>query len=315
MNNISNIIKSFCVIVVAVIIPLPGHSENISQKQASKIAEAFFNEAYGQYVAAPKFVWNGRQLTTDRLFSPFYVYNHPRGGFVIISADSKAFPVLGYSLTSGFEKDKLTEEEKELLKQYAHEIELIRYDSRIPERAVAAWQNLPLTINRAIHNPYDTPEFEALDEDSREIIEAIDRRNNSIMMPTAVEFPIYDASLYRDYTLDDVLEPAEEIPFSFYNSFIEEIKGEENARLAKIEEILSPTDPMIEMLGGAHFVITFPVEVIKTSIYSLQGTRMQEKYYKDTNVINLDLSSLPSGFYVMMALGDDGRVYGFKLFR
>lgn len=315
MKGIKNILRGVAVVGAMAFLPSVGHAENITQKQASKIAEAFFNEAYGQYVAAPKFVWNGRQLTTDRLFSPFYVYNHPRGGFVIISADSKAYPVLGYSLTSRFDKDKLTEDEKELLKQYAHEIELIRYDSRVPERAVAAWSNLPLAINKAINNPYDTPEFESLDEEDREFLEAIDRRNNSIMMPTAVEFPIYDASLYRDYTLDDVLEPAEEIPFSFYNGFIEEIKGEEEARLAAIEEIISPSQPVVEMLGGAHFVISFPVDVVRTSIYSLQGNRVMERYFKNTNVVNLDLSSLPSGFYVMMALGDDGRVYGFKLFR
>lgn len=40
-----------------------------------------------------------------------------------------------------------------------------------------------------------------------------------------------------------------------------------------------------------------------------------ERYYRDTDTVNIDLSSLPSGFYVMMALGDDGRVYGLKLYR
>ena len=74
---------------------LPALAETVSQKHASKIAETFFNTAYGIHVAAPKFAWNGRQLTTDRLFTPFYIYNHPRGGFVIISAENKAFPVLG----------------------------------------------------------------------------------------------------------------------------------------------------------------------------------------------------------------------------
>ena len=161
-----------------------AQAETVSQKQASKIAEAFFNQAHGIYLAAPKMVWNGRQLTTDRLFSPFYVYNHPKGGFVIVAADSKSYPILGYSKTGKFDKDRLTDEERELLSKYAHEIELIRYDPRIPERAVAAWGNLPLAINEVLSNPYDTPEYEALSEEGRDFIEAIDRRNNSVMQTT-----------------------------------------------------------------------------------------------------------------------------------
>ena len=43
----------------------------VSEKHASKIAETFFNTAYGIHVAAPKLAWNGRQLTTDRLFTLF----------------------------------------------------------------------------------------------------------------------------------------------------------------------------------------------------------------------------------------------------
>lgn len=293
----------------------PAAAETVSQKQASKIAETFFNAAYGQYVAAPKLAWNGRQLTTDRLFSPFYVYNHPKGGFVIIAADSKAYPVLGYSRTEKFDKDRLTDDERELLKKYAHEIELIRYDSRVPEQAVEAWRNIPLHINKSLNNPYDTPEFMRLDEDAREKLEAIDRRNNCIMMPSAVEFDIYDPDRYREYTLDDVTAPAEEIPFSFYENFIAEIEAEENARLAALDEIISPTVPVITDLGGAHFSVRFPVGMRMASVYSLQGLRVLERYYRDTDTVNIDLSSLPSGFYVMMALGDDGRVYGLKLYR
>lgn len=294
---------------------LPAMAETVSQKQASRIAETFFNAAFGQYVAAPKLVWNGRQLTTDRLFSPFYVYNHPKGGFVIISADSKAYPVLGYSRTARFDKDRLTDDELALLKKYAHEIELIRYDSRVPERAVAAWSNLPLHISKSLDNPYDTPEYMALDDKGREEIEAIDRRNNSIMMPSAVEFDIYDPERYRDYTLDDVTAPADEIPFSFYESFVAEMAEEERARLAALDEIISPSEPVVSFLGGAHYSVRFPVNMRMVTVYSLQGSKVMERYYKGTDTVNIDISSLPAGFYVMMALGDDGRVYGFKLYR
>lgn len=315
MRYLSKIYVSVAAIVCALTSTMPVTAETVSQKQASKIAETFFNAAYGQYMTAPKYVWNGRQLTTDRLFSPFYVYNHPKGGFVIVAADSKAYPILGYSKTNKFDKDKLTEDERNLLKKYAHEIELIRYDSRVPERAVAAWQNIPLHINKALNNPYDTPEYLALDDDARESLEAIDRRNSSIMMPSAVEFEIYNPEMYRDYTLDDVTAPAEEVPFEFFESFLADIAEEERSRLAALDEIISPSKPFVSILGGAHFSVRFPGNIRMATLYSLQGMKVMERYYKDTDTVNIDLSSLPSGFYVMMSLGEDGHVYGIKLYR
>ena len=293
---------------------LPAFSETVSQKQASKIAETFFNAAYGQYVTAPKMVWNGRQLTTDRLFSPFYIYNHPKGGFVIVAADSKAYPILGYSRSSKFDKEKLTPEEKELLTKYAHEIELIRYDSRIPERAIASWQNLPLHINRMLNNPYNTPEYDSLSDEEKENLESIDRRNNSIMMPSAVEFELYDPDRYRDYSLDDVTAE-EDIPFKFFEDFLAEIAAEEEARYASLDEILSPTEPVVSILGGAHYAVRFPAELRMVRLYSLQGSKVMEHYFKNTDTANLDLSSLPTGFYVLLALDENGKVYGIKLYR
>lgn len=290
-------------------------AETVSQKQASKIAEAFFNEANGIYVAAPKMVWNGRQLTTDRLFAPFYIYNHPKGGFVIVAADTKAYPILGYSKTSKFDRAAMTDEEKALLTRYAHEVELIRYDSRQPEQAMSAWRNLPLHINKMLNNPYDSPEFLALSDEAKDTLESIDRRNNSIMMPTAIEFRLYNPEDFRDYSLDDVLVEEEEIPFSFYEDFLNEIESEKNTRAAELEEILSPTKPVIEMHSGAHISISFPEEMRMAVVYSMQGLRQIEKYYKGTNVINMDFSSLPAGFYAMVAMDADGRLYGFKLHR
>lgn len=308
---VRNILLSLLALGAAV----PASAETVTRKQAAQIAQTFFNAAYGQYVAAPKMVWNGRQLTTDRLFAPFYIFNHPKGGFVIISAESKAFPVLGYSRTSSFDRAELSEEETELLRRYAREIELIRYDDRQPERAVAAWRNLPLAINKVLETPYATPEFEAMSDGAKENIEAIDRRNNSVMMPTAVEFQLYRPEDYREYTLEDALGEAEEIPFSFYEDFIAGIDAENKARQAMLDEILSPTKPVIEMQGGAHFVIRFPENIRMCVVYDMNGRRMMEKYYKGTDVLNLDLSSMPQGFYAVLVLADDGKVYGFKLYR
>ena len=129
--------------VLAIFAPVAGRAETVSQKEASKIAHAFFNQAAGQVMGAPKMVYNGRRLTTERLFVPFYVYNNPAGGFVIISAENKAFPILGYSLKESFDPDHIGDKEKALLTGYARDIEYIRFDSRVPEQAIAAWGNIP----------------------------------------------------------------------------------------------------------------------------------------------------------------------------
>lgn len=303
-------------VAIAFLSSFPASAETITRKQASKIAQTFFNASYGIYVDAPKFVWNGRQLTTDRLFSPFYVYNHPKGGFVIIAADSKAFPILGYSRTENFDRNKLKDEDKVILEKYAHEIELIRYDSRQPLQAMAAWRNLPLYINKMLNNPYDTPQFNELSDSHKDRLEAIDRSLNAIMMPSAVEFDIYDPDNYRDYTLDDVIgSEDEDIPFKFFEDFLKQIKEEENTRQAAIDEVLSPTKPIVSYLGGAHVVVKFPSQMKMAVIYSMQGMKMLERYYNDTDTLNLDLSALPTGFYALLVLGEDGEIFGAKIAR
>lgn len=131
------------------------HAETVSQKEAKTLAQTFFDRAFHEQTAPVKLVYNGKRLTTDRLFSPFYVYNQPRGGFVIISAENKAMPILGFSLKSDFNPDNLSETERAWLKSFARDIELIRYDSRVPEEAVKAWQNYPDYISSILDAPYE----------------------------------------------------------------------------------------------------------------------------------------------------------------
>lgn len=133
-----------------------ARGEIVTQKQAQSLAQQFFNEVYKEKVAPVKMVYNGKRLTTDRLFTPFYVYNEPRGGFVIISAENKTFPILAYSLKENFNPDALSEAERGWLASYAADIELIRYDSRVPDEAIEAWGNFPQYIVDILKSPYDS---------------------------------------------------------------------------------------------------------------------------------------------------------------
>lgn len=131
-------------------------AETVSQKEAANIAHLFFNQAAGRMTAKPKLVWNGKRLTTDRLFSPFYVYNSPAGGFVMISAENKAFPILAYSLKSSFDPDAISDAEKAFFADYARDIEHIRYVSDVPEQAIEAWTDIPDYIVSVLDERYES---------------------------------------------------------------------------------------------------------------------------------------------------------------
>lgn len=153
-------------------------AETVSQKEASRVARLFFNALHGRVMGKPELVYNGKRLTTDRLFSPFYVYNLPAGGFVIIAAENKAMPVLGYSEKEKFDPDSMGEAVKALLSGYAREIELIRYDSRVPDEAIAAWTSLPDYIAGVLASAYAAtdPSF-SIDDAARQVDEIASSEN------------------------------------------------------------------------------------------------------------------------------------------
>lgn len=288
-------------------------AETVTRKEANSLAQTFFNAAYGEVTAPPQMVWNGRQLTTDRLFSPLYVYNSPKGGYVIIAAENKAYPILAYSTRRKFDREKLSDEEKAMLTKYAREIEIVRYDSRIPANALKAWQNLPQYVAAILKEPYKSDEYNVLSDEQREKLESLDRIGNQILMPQATEFDLYNPDNFREITLDDITE--EEIPFKFYEDFIRDVNKENLERQISFDELISPTKPIVKALGGGHFEIAFPESVRMMRVYAIGGMQMMEKYYKETSLMNLDLSALASGYYVALALADSGEVYGFKLYR
>lgn len=134
-------ILSSLLMTLCVLCGLPAMAETVSQKQARDYAQRFFNICYDENVAPVDMVYNGKRLTTQRLFTPFYVYNEPRGGYVIISAENKVFPVLGYCLTEHFNPNEISEVEQAVLRNYALDIEEVRYNSDVPEQAIEAWRD------------------------------------------------------------------------------------------------------------------------------------------------------------------------------
>lgn len=275
-------------------------AETVSQKEASRIAAKFFNAAAGEVLAKPKYVYNGKNLTTNRLFSPFYVYNHPTMGFVIISAENKSMPILAYSLKSKFNSDKLTESQQKLLKEYALDIEYIRYDSRIPDKAIEAWTNIPGAIDYSLNSYQQVDEFIRIEEE-----DAV-----WIMRKQATEFPGI-AHLSQEGQNEE--EEIEDAPFSFYDNFIAKTRSEEQKRLDMFEEKLHPTTPRLHWIGGGHFEAVIPQGVKMVRIYNMDGAMVRQLTFRNTDTAVFNIDSEPNGFYLALINDTNGKSYGFKL--
>lgn len=196
--KIRQLIYALLIGIVAMLSTVSVQAETVSQKEASRLAGLFFNTAYGRVMSSPKLVFNGRKLTTDRLFSPFYIYNHPAGGFVIVSADNKAFPILGYSLKENFDPENMSGSVETLLREYAKDIEFIRHDSRIPDRAVAAWINLPEYIDGIINSPYLATDILISEEDSKEIVSNLETTGRWVDVSSDIYTPQQWAELINE---------------------------------------------------------------------------------------------------------------------
>lgn len=277
-------------------------AETVSQKEASRIAEKFFNASAGEVLPKPKLVYNGKNLTTDRLFSPFYVYNNPKKGFVIISADNKALPILAYSLNSKFSIDELSAEQLKLLKEYARDIEYIRYDGRLPLDAIDAWTDIPGNIDFILNRYYGDDDFQRHEENEQVWI----------VRKRATEFPgIGDLS--QDTGETDYDEQEE--PFSFYDKFIAETRSEQNERLKMFEEKLHPTEPYLRWIGGGHFEAVIPEGVSMVRIYNMEGRMVRQLTFRNTDTAVFNIDSEPNGFYFALINDSEGKPYGFKLYK
>lgn len=252
-------------------------AETVAMKQAKSMAQNFFNESR-HYVTGPvSYVYNGKDLVDQRLFTPFYVFNSPAGGFVIISADNKVFPILGFSLTKSFDKAAVTPMVRSILQDFARDIEMIRFDSRIPSDAIEQWQAYPNVVFDIFGNP-ENDDFYPVSFDDKEEVWMVRR--------TATEF---------DFETQDPVEYA----------FVP----------AAVENIALPEAPVVTPNGAGHFALSIPGEVERLIVYNLAGSIVQHRTFRSTNVAHADLAAEPNGFYIALLIDTNGVCHAAKLYR
>lgn len=353
-------------------------AETVSRKDAATIAELFFNAARGQKMAAPNFTFTGREFTTNRLFIPFYVFNHPTGGYVVISAENKAWPILAYSLTGKLEAGRLSAGQKALFNIYGRHIEFIRYDSEPTPQVIKAWGDLQHHIAGILSAQLDVTDLLEPWEDVAEAVDAIRDRANvndlssanytpeqwvdqvtdelqmqrnvslGFISPTGDVLPAVATGRRADFfrlrfseqpsdgmyrllatelisqgELAILSKPfgatastaAEEIPFTFYDTFIEELQRDSMQRRAAIDESLLPTSPVVQWEGSGRFSVWLPENVMQAIVFNVAGMRVQESTYRDTMMADIDISAQPAGFYIAILRGESGTPYSLRLYR
>ncbi len=253
------------------------HAETISQKEAKAMAQKFFNESKNYVTPPVVYVYNGKDLTTQRLFTPFYVFNSPSGGFVVVSAENKAFPILAYSLKENFNKDKMTPMVRSILSDFSRDIEMIRYDSRIPSDAIDQWASYPEVVFDMLKNP-ENEDYYAVSFDDKEAFWMVRRE--------ATEFDF---------------ETSAPVEWAFAPS--------------DSPSLSLPENPIVTSNIAGHFALSLPMDIQRVIVYDVTGMMVENKKFRNTNTAHIDLAAHPNGFYIALVIDKDGGAHAVKLYR
>ena len=135
-------------------IAFTAFADNVSQSRAESVAKAFFSSsATRAFGAKLEMVWDGTDGLTRAGEAPaFYVFNREGGGFVVVSGDDSAIPVLGYSETGSFKAGEIHPNVRSWFRMYGREIEFLREKGIAPDGELRAlWSETAIksTLRRA----------------------------------------------------------------------------------------------------------------------------------------------------------------------
>lgn len=131
--------KIFTTFIAMLFVCFNLFSDPVNEKEAKLIAENF----YHTYAPATKAGASVNQLITEKYqkTESFYIFGFDQGGFVIVSADDYAEPILGYSFTSPIE-EKVGSNIRYLFDRYNSEIAEIKKMKSQNEDIKVDWEKL-----------------------------------------------------------------------------------------------------------------------------------------------------------------------------
>ena len=109
--------KKLSLLALLVIFTLPIFAKHVDVETAKTVARTFWSQNVGQSTRAPF-----SDVTSQTEFTNFYILN-TSDGFVIVSADDIATPILGYSENGAFSPENIPVNVLEWLQGYEDEIQ------------------------------------------------------------------------------------------------------------------------------------------------------------------------------------------------
>jgi hypothetical protein len=124
------------------LISLSVGAKNVSEQDALAIAKSFIssNTLTRSGSTELTLVWTGQSENTKSLTdAPYYIYNVDNGGFVMVSGDTKAEPVLAYSTERNFKVDDMPENVRFWMNEMKSHIENLRSMNNVANPSIEEW--------------------------------------------------------------------------------------------------------------------------------------------------------------------------------
>jgi len=131
--------KKIFTLFIAIVIASQSFADRVEEKAAKQIAENFFR-AYAPSAKAYSSI-NKIIIEKYQEQESFYIYGFEDGGFVIVSADDDATPILGYSFTS-YITEEIGSNIRFLFERYKLEIEDAKQVKTKSSSIKKEWENL-----------------------------------------------------------------------------------------------------------------------------------------------------------------------------
>lgn len=130
--------RLFLTLAMALLLASNVSAKPVDRAQAAKVAQTYWTS-----------VLHGKNDTPLVLqsegwpYEAIYLFVYPSGGFILVSADNAARPILGYSLSGILVADRMPAPLRQWLDGYQEQLEALREDEVVPYAADSeAWQML-----------------------------------------------------------------------------------------------------------------------------------------------------------------------------
>ena len=129
--------------IISLILPIKADAQLVTKNKAIEFAQSFFASKTGSFALQADYV---NVLNEENNQPALYIVRFPEKGFVLIAADSAAFPVVGYSLEDHWPENNLPDQVSEWLKYYTNQIYQIRKQRLEPDSKITSAWLRPETI-------------------------------------------------------------------------------------------------------------------------------------------------------------------------